>query len=409
MQVTISVVTTQNNNAERSSSVDFRIYILALVSFVVGMVELIIGGILDQVARDFGISVTTAGELITVFSLVFAIAAPVLLTLTAKLERKVLCLWTLMIFFLGNLIAFFSPTFLILLMSRIISAASGSLLIVLCMTIASSIAKEEFRARAIGVIYMGISGSLVLGIPIGLVIGSNFGWRMIFLLISVLTIISMTGVALFLTKIEPKPLIPLRQQLRTLKNSKTMSAQLTSMLFLTGHLTLYAYLTPFLQSTLHLDATWISVFYFIFGISAVFGGGIGGWVADKWGAQRSILLIIFLFTIALFLIPTVTFSIPLFIAVMVIWSALSWAITPAQQSYLIESAPESSEIQQGLNNSALHFGIALGSMIGGMVINQYSVVYNAFIGGIFTIVAFLCAWFSITRTSVSQRQAQISE
>lgn len=388
---------------------NFRIYILALVSFVVGMVELIIGGILDIVARDFHVSVSKAGELITVFSLVFAVAAPVLLTLTAKLERKYLCLWTLFIFFLGNLLAFFSPTFWMLLLSRIISAASGSLLIVLCITIASGVAKEEFRARAIGVIYMGISGSLVLGIPIGLIIGTNFGWRMIFLLISVLTLISMAGVAFFLYKIQPKPMIPLREQLRTLKNSKTMSAQLTSMLFLTGHLTLYAYLTPFLQTTLHLNATWISVFYFIFGISAVLGGGIGGWVADKWGSQRSILLIISLFAVALFLIPAVTFSIPLFIAVMVIWSALSWAITPAQQSYLIETAPESSDIQQGLNSSALHIGIALGSAIGGVVINQYTVLYNASIGGIFTIVAFLCAWFSITRTTGSQRQAQISE
>ncbi|RNB86886.1 MFS transporter [Brevibacillus fluminis] len=387
---------------------NFRVYMLAIASFVVGMVELIIGGILDQVASQFGISISQAGELITVFSLVFAIASPILLTLTAKIERKALCLWALLVFLFGNIVAYFSPVFSMLMISRIISAASGSLLIILCVTMASSLVKEEFRARAIGVIFMGVSASLVLGIPIGLVIGTHFGWRVIFLLIAILTLLTMLGIYSFMDKMEPKPVIPLRQQLRTLKNAKMLSAQLTSLFFLTGHLTLYAYLTPFLQSTLHINATWISLFYFLFGISAVLGGGIGGWTADKWGSKKSILVIVSLFTLILFLLPTVTFSMPLFILVMMIWSALSWALTPAQQSYLIETSPETSDIQQGLNNSALHLGIALGSSIGGFVINEYSVSHNAVVGGLITLLALFCAWFSITRTSPSNAREHAS-
>ncbi|MED1471121.1 MFS transporter [Bacillus salipaludis] len=387
---------------------NFRIYLLAIVSFVVGMAELIVGGILDIVSDGLGISISAAGELITVYSLVFAIASPVLLTVTAKIERKRLLLWTLLIFLCGNMIAFISPNFIVLFLSRIISAASGSLLVVLSVTIASSIVKEEYRARAIGVIFMGISGSLVLGVPIGLVIGNHFGWRSPFLFIAVLTLISMAGVYAFLNKIEPKPMISLKQQLQTLKNSKTLSAQLTSVLFLTGHLTLYAYLTPFLKTTLHLDATWVSIFYFIFGISAVFGGGFGGWLADKWGSKKSILTIVTVFAVALFILPNVTFSITLFVIVMMVWSALSWAITPAQQNYLIETAPETSDIQQSLNNSALHIGIALGSVIGGMVINQYSVQANASVGGVFIIFALLCAIFSITRKPTENRQKEVS-
>ncbi|MFD0826204.1 MFS transporter [Neobacillus sp. M.A.Huq-85] len=387
---------------------NFRIYLLAIVSFVVGMAELIVGGILDIVSDGLGISISIAGELITVYSLVFAIASPVLLTVTAKIERKRLLLWTLLIFLCGNMIAFISPNFIVLFLSRIISAASGSLLVVLSVTIASSIVKEEYRARAIGVIFMGISGSLVLGVPIGLVIGNHFGWRSPFLFIAVLTLISMAGVYAFLNKIEPKPMISLKQQLQTLKNSKTLSAQLTSVLFLTGHLTLYAYLTPFLKTTLHLDATWVSIFYFIFGISAVFGGGFGGWLADKWGSKKSILTIVTVFAVALFVLPNVTFSSTLFVIVMMVWSALSWAITPAQQNYLIETAPETSDIQQSLNNSALHIGIALGSVIGGMVINQYSVQANASVGGVFIIFALLCAIFSITRKPTENRQEEVS-
>jgi len=374
---------------------NFRVYILAIVSFVVGMAELIVGGILDITAKGLHISIGKAGELITVYSLVFAIASPVLLTLTAKVERKKLSLISLGIFFIGNLVAFTSPNFFFLFLSRIISAASGSLLVVLCVTIAASIVKKELRARAIGIIFMGVSGSLVLGVPVGLVIGNHLGWRSPFLFIAVLTLISMVGVSLFLSKIEPKPIIPLHKQLKTLKQPKILFAQLTSLLFLTGHLTLYAYLTPFLKSVLHVNSNMLSIFYFIFGISAVFGGGVGGWMADKWGSKKSILSIIAVFSVVLFILPKVTFSIILFVIVMMIWSMLSWAITPAQQNYLIESSPGSSDIQQSLNNSALHFGIAIGSVIGGIVISQTSVLYNAWVGGLFVVFALICAIISI--------------
>ncbi|MEV3010869.1 MFS transporter, partial [Paenibacillus larvae] len=181
------------------------------------------------------------------------------------------------------------------------------------------------------------------------------------------------------------------------ERKKIVSAQLTSFLFLTGHLTLYAYLTPFLKDIMHVEAKWISLFYFIFGIAAVIGGGFGGWLADKWGSKKSIISIIIVFACAMFLLPIMTFSFPLFIVMMAIWSMLSWAISPVQQNYLIEIAPESAGIQQSLNNSALHLGIAFGSTVGGAVIKTSSVIYNAWIGAGFIILALLCAVFSITR------------
>ncbi len=383
---------------------NYKVYLLSIVSFVVGMAELIVGGILDMVSDVLGVSVSKAGELITIYSLIFALASPVLLTLTAKVERKRLFLWSLLIFFGGNLLAFLSPNFLVLFISRIISAATGSLLVVLSITISSTIVKEEYRARAIGIIMMGVSGSLVIGVPLGLVIGQHFGWRSPFLFIAILSLVSMIGIMLFFNQMEPKPVISLRQQLETLRKPKILSAQLTSLLFLTGHLTLYAYLTPFLQTALHLNSTWISIFYFIFGVAAVFGGGIGGFLADKWGSPKSILMIISVFCLVLFILPKVTFSTILFVIVMMVWSMLSWAITPAQQNYLIETTPETADIQQSLNNSAMHLGIAAGSVIGGLVINQHSVLHNASIGGIFVLLALISAVFSITRAQTSTKE-----
>ncbi|MBX0357421.1 MFS transporter [Halobacillus sp. Nhm2S1] len=374
-----------------------KVYLLALVAFVVGTVELIIGGILDLVADDLGITLGQAGLLITIFSLVFAVASPILLTATARFDRKKLMLVTLVIFFLGNMLAYLSPNYSTIMLARVLTAASGSLLVVLAVTIASAIVTKEYRGRAIGTIFMGISGSLVLGVPIGLTIGNSFGWRSPFLLISVLTLLSIVAVWISLGKIAPKPVLSIKEQLRTLKDKKIFSAQLTSFLFLTGHLALYAYLTPFLKSEMGMNGTWVSIVYFIFGVAAVMGGGVGGFLSDKFGSERSILGIILVFAIAIFTIPHVTFSLPLFLMVMVIWSALSWAVTPAQQNYLISSAPETSDIQQSLNNSALHFGIAFGSSIGGIVIEQSSVIHNATVGGVFVLIALATAYFSITR------------
>jgi MFS transporter, DHA1 family, purine base/nucleoside efflux pump len=380
---------------------DKRVYLLTIVSFVVGMVELIIGGILDLISSDLGVSLGQAGFLITVFSLVFAIAAPILLTLTSGMERKRLTLISLFVFLAGNGLAVVSPSYSMLLIARIMSAASGSLLVVLCITIASSNVAEKYRARAIGVVFMGISASLVLGVPIGLMLGNAFGWQAPFIMIVVLTVLSIIGVSLFMDKIDPKPSIPIGEQLRTLKNRKVLFAQLTSFLFLAGHLTLYGYLTPFLKMEVGLDGTWISIIYLIFGVAAVIGGGFGGMLADRFGTKPTILSVIVVFGLSIFSIPYTTFALPLFLAVMIIWSMLSWAITPAMQSYLIESSPETSDIQQSLNNSSLHFGIAFGSLIGGIVIEKASVELNAVVGGFFIIVALGAAVISMAKGSNS--------
>ncbi|RAL27123.1 MFS transporter [Thermoflavimicrobium daqui] len=375
---------------------------MAVTCFIVGTVELVIGGILNLIAADLGVSISEAGKLITVYSLAFALSGPVMLTMTFRYERKKLYLYSLFVFLIGNLLSAFSPNYSVLMLSRILLALSSSLLITLSITIVTKLAAPSIYGRAIGVISMGISGSLVLGVPLGIIISQTFGWRYIFLIISLLTIISIISIFLLLPKISSDSVLPLKKQLATLKNSKILSAHLIIILILAGHLTLYAYLAPFLQASLHLSSDWISLYFFIFGISAILGGGIGGWVTDKWGSSKTIFMIITLFIIALALLPITISSLPVFIMNLVIWSLLSWAITPAQQIYLIESAPEGSDIQIGFNNSACHIGIAIGSYIGGVVIKQSSVLFNPWIGALISLLSLGCAIYSHTRPNIQK-------
>lgn len=380
---------------------NLRVYLLAVSAFVVGTVELIVGGILDLIAADLHISVSAAGQFITIFSVAFAISAPILMNLTAKMERKKLYLYALAVFVLANLIVAFSSSYALTLSARALSAMSGSVIIVLSITMASKLVPESHRGRAIGVIYMGISGSLVLGVPIGMVIGNAYGWRAPFLLIVALSLVAMICIALFLQRTQPSPAVPLRQQLSTLRSSKIISGQLISFIMLTGHLTLYAYLAPFVQSNFDISPTMMSVVYFMFGIAAVSGGGLGGLLSDKWGVNKTILLIVTCFSGAMFMMLLASqASIYVFMAAMMIWGGLSWALSPAQQSYLIKHAPDTVEIQLSLNNSVMHLGIATGSFIGGIVIEKSSVANNPWVGGMIALLALGCAAFSISRKPV---------
>ncbi|MNC37699.1 Purine efflux pump PbuE [compost metagenome] len=141
----------------------------------------------------------------------------------------------------------------------------------------------------------------------------------------------------------------------------------------------------------------ISLVLFVYGLAGIAGGWMGGWSSDKLGNGKTMIITLLLHALAIFLLPFSTDSIFLLLIVVVVWCACNMAPSPAIQSYLIQTAPESSDIQLSFNTSSLHIGVAAGSIVGGLIVNHFSVTMNAWIGGLIVILAILSAIFSLQK------------
>lgn len=368
-----------------------KVYMLMMIAFVVGMSELIVGGILDLIARDLQVKISTAGLLITVFAFVFAISSPILLVTFSKVERTKLISGALLVFLIGSIMAVFSKSFSFLLFSRMISAASGSIATVLSINLASRIVEPAFRGRAIGLVVMGISGSLVLGLPIGVFLGHSINWRAPFILTAFLTVLLLIGVRMTLEKVPATQVVTLKEQLITLKNNRILLAHATTFFFLAGHFTFYGYLTPYAKNVLQFDGMTISILYLLYGIAAVSGGGLSGIASDHFGNRNVLLISITVLAFSLLLIPYTTEALPFFWILLLVWGVVSWAITPPIQSHLFSIAPETSDIQQSLNNAALQLGIAFGTLFGSFIIELRSIKDTAHFGLIFVVLSLISA------------------
>ncbi|MET3942401.1 DHA1 family purine base/nucleoside efflux pump-like MFS transporter [Paenibacillus sp. PvP094] len=379
-----------------------KVYLLAIAAFVVGTVELILGGILDLIAADLHLTLAKAGYLISIFSLVYAISAPILLNVTARFERKKVYMYTLLIFLVSNLISAFSANFYMLMAGRALGAATGSLIFVLSLTLAARIVEPQYKGRAVGIITMGGSASLILGVPLGIFVGNLAGWREVFIFIAILTAIVMVAIGLVMQRVQSVPVVSLKRQFAALWNPRMLAIHATTLLVLAGHLTLYAYFTPFLQETIGASSTMVTFIYMMFGIAAVAGGGLGGVLSDRLHPAKAIVIVLIPFIVSMAVIPfSVELPLIAFLILLSIWSALSWTVTPVQNSLIIKTSPEAAESLISTNSGIAHAGIALGTYVGGMVIDHSTILYNGWVGSILILLGLASAIYAISRKEQS--------
>ncbi len=369
---------------------DTRIFVLALATFVTGTAENISVGILPGIARGFDVSVSAAGQLTSIFSLTFALAAPLALILTTRYERKAILVSALGVFIASNIVAGLSPNYGILFAARIGMAAASAAVCLVATMLATEMVNSAMRGRAIGIIFMGISGSMVAGVPTGMAVNEWLGWRAVFLCLA------LAAASVLLLSIWALPGAGRRQRglppyMPHLKSFRLVTAQLVSILMIGGHFVLFAYLAPYLLDAVYVSSRKIIWAMLAFGVAGMAGGYLGGLFVDKVFPRLAIVLTPLLYLTALTAIPLAIGSSTVFGVMLMIWACLSWMISPVVQSFLITTDPATAEAGVGINLSAMHVGVALGTVIGGLALEYISLQALPWTGSILVALSLLCA------------------
>lgn len=350
------------------------IYLLALGVFLTGTVEMVVAGILNVIAYDLMISVTLAGQLITGYSLAFAIGTPILIACTARIERKKLLIWSLFIFVIGCFISYTSLNYLILMISRVILGMSAGVFSVIALSSAAKLVPPEKVGSALGIIALGFGSAIAFGVPIGIAITNLLNWHVIFLVLSIISMFVMLGLLRLLPRIESDAPISLKQQLAIMKNPVIISALLISLFMCTSNSIMLTYIAPYLQDILHLSATELGYMMLLLGIASIIGSRIGGAGVDKMGTVNMITFSLLVTGMALLIIPL--FATPVFLGLVfiTIWMLSIFMISPAIQAYFIQQAPQTANLVLSLNMTIIHIGTAVGAAAGGLVVSAASTV-----------------------------------
>ncbi|AIZ59456.1 MFS transporter [Bacillus safensis] len=381
------------------------VYLLALAAFLIGTIEYIITGIIQMVADDLQVTISAAGLLVTSLALSAAIGAPIVIALTINIDRRKILSWMLIIFTLSNILTSVSHSFEMVLMTRILQGISGGTAIVVAMAVATRLVEREKRGTAIGIILMGLSSSLVLGVPIGTFLSSMIGWKALFAAIGLITLIPLIVVYRRIPSMKEQEPVTLGMQLSILKDKRILLAVAVTLFYVGGYSTLFTYLTPFLQESANLSITEISGILLLAGICSFLGSSLGGVAADKKGPTFTIFSGIILQIIMLMLLAFVTGNLVVMVAVIMIWMIATWSTSPAQQLYLVTLVPKSPDIALSVNTSFIQFGFALGSGLGGLVLSRTSILNLSWISAGTVLLALLMTILMVAFDRISQQKS----
>jgi predicted MFS family arabinose efflux permease len=368
---------------------DKRLYWLALGSFTISTEGFVISSLLPEIAADAHISMPLAGTLITAFALAYAIGTPILATLTGEWDRRKVILATLVLFVVGNLTAALSSSFAVLLLARILMALAAGLFAATAQATAIALVDGHHHARAIAVVVGGTTVAVAVGAPLGALIGAAVGWRGTFLAIAALA----TAAALVLGWRLPRGLtgsrLPMRERLAAALRPGVPPMLVTTFLALTGAFTVFTYIAPLAIRGGGLSELALPGMLLAFGIGAMIGNIGGGQAADRFGATATVCWSLGLGAASLAVLSAIPLLLPrelagpALIAMMVPWGIIGWAFPPAQASRLVDLAPDAAALVLSLNVSALYFGVAFGSAVGGAVLDLGIAADLGWVGALF--------------------------
>ena len=279
---------------------------LTLGAFAIGTTEFVIVGLIPTIAADLQVSLPSAGLLVSLYALGVAIGAPVLTALTGRVPRKSLLVALMVLFTLGNIIAFLAPGYTSLIIARILTGLAHGVFFSIGSIIATAVVPKEKAASAIAIMFTGLTVALVTGVPLGTFIGQHLGWRATFLAVAGLGVIALLGALLFVPRSLPQSTpASFRQQLSVLARPRLLLVYAMTALGYGGTFLAFTYLAPILQDVTGFSANAVSLVLLVYGVSVAIGNLWGGRMADRMGPVPALKRIFALLAVVLFVLTFV--------------------------------------------------------------------------------------------------------
>ena len=375
------------------------LWALTLSTFAIGTTEFVIVGLVPTIAIDLGVSLPSAGLLVSLYAVGVAIGAPILTALTGRWNRKIVLMSLMGLFVIGNLLAWQAPSYETLILARILTGLAHGVFFSIGSMIATSLVSKEKEASAIAIMFAGLTVALVTGVPLGTWIGQHFGWRATFLVVSALGLIALIGSAILVPK-NLKKSIPatFKEQLQVIVKPQLLLVYLMTILGYGGTFTAFTYLAPILEQQTKFAPSAIGLIMLVYGVSVAIGNIWGGKLADKRGPISALSIIFSALSIILLLFTFTMQSKIAAVLTILVWGAFAFGNVPGLQIYVVKQAekytPNAVDVASGLNIAAFNIGIALGSVIGGSVVENMSLQDTAWIGAVISLMALAVTRYS---------------
>lgn len=342
---------------------------LAIGAFGIGVTEFTPMGLLPVIAGDLGVSIPTAGLLVSAYAIGVLIGAPLMTLTTGRVPRRTLLIALAAIFTAGNLLAAVSDSYAMLLAARIVTSLNHGAFFGVGSVVAAGLVAPEKRAGAIATMFMGLTIATIGGVPLATWAGEVFGWRSVFAAIAAIGVVTMVALRLFVPALPAEKDADMMAELRVLGRGPVLFALALTMVGFSAMFTVFTYIAPILREASHASTFWVTVALVIFGVGLTAGNWLGGRYADKsvegalitMTAALAVLLVAFAFGM---------FSLPVAIVLMPLWGAASFALVPPLQMRVMDAAHEAPNLASAMNIGAFNLGNAIGAALGGEVIRE---------------------------------------
>ncbi|MFE5475311.1 MFS transporter [Nocardia sp. NPDC056541] len=342
---------------------------LALGGFGIGLTEFVIAGLLSPVAADLGVSVPTAGYLISGYALAVVIGALALTPLVNRWEPKRALQLLMVLFTVGNAASALAPGYAALLGGRVLAALAHGAFFGIGAVLASSLVAPEKKAGAISIMFGGLTVANVLGVPLGTFIGQQWGWRATFVVITVVGLVALAGITALVpdapaTRERPN----LRAELSVFRNTQVWYSLVMTVLVFGGMFGAFMYIEPLLTRVTGFSEAMVPWLLVLFGVGLFFGNLLGGRWADR-ALTRTLLAL----TLALALsLAAFALLADYRIAALLLLPAMGFfgfGATPGLQMRVLDNAGAAPTLASSANIAAFNVGNFLGVWLSGLAIS----------------------------------------